>query len=149
MDSMTGMLGCCTAARPRNADGDRFGMGGGFSDRERVPEVLEQFLAVRQKGDAEAAASFCTDDVVMKGPMGKFEGLRAVKEKAFSLAAHPPKRVFMLMQYQPHKSTPVNAVYAREFEVNIGNDTVPLRQEFIVRGGKVALIEFSRLPAKD
>lgn len=141
---------CCSSPRARQVNIERGGQVGLF-DRERIPTVLEDFLNARQQGNAAGAASFCSDDVVMKGPMGKFEGIDAVKEKAFTLAAHPPKKMFMLLQYQPQHSTPEAAAYAREFEVSIGTETVPLRQEFVVRSpgsatAKVCSIEFQRLP---
>ena len=94
-----------------------------------VPKVLEDFLEARRVGDVDAAAVCCTEDMTMRGPMGEFAGLEIVKTKAFSKPSQPLGKMLMLLQYQASLSTATDAVYAREFEAQIGYAQVPLRQE--------------------
>lgn len=94
-----------------------------------VPKVLDRFLEARRIGDVDGAAACCTDDMTMKGPMGEFAGLEIVRTKAFSKQSQPMGKILMLLQYQPQLSTPTEAVYAREYEAQIGYAQVPLRQE--------------------
>ena len=82
--------------------------------------------------------------------MGEFRGLEMVREKAFSKPSQPLGRVLMNVTYQPELSTLTAAVYAREFEAQIGEEQVPLRQEFTVvhagtKDAKVAMVEFVRM----
>jgi hypothetical protein len=65
----------------------------------------------------------------MRGPMGEFAGIESVSTKAFSKPSQPLGKMLMLLQYQPHLSSPAEAVFAREFEAQIGYAQVPLRQE--------------------
>ena len=94
-----------------------------------IPTILDQFLEARRLGNVDAAASCCTEDVTMRGPMGEFAGLDIVKAKAFSKPSQPLGKTLMLLQYQPTLSNSVEAVFAREFEAQIGYAQVPLRQE--------------------
>ena len=98
-----------------------------------MPKVLEDFLSARQVGNVEGAAACCTEDMTMKGPMGEFSGLEIVMTKAFSKPSQPLGKTLMLLQYQPSLSTATEAVYAREFEAQIGYAQVPLRQEVRAR----------------
>ena len=104
-----------------------------------VPKVLEDFLEARRVGNVEEAAECCTEDMTMRGPMGEFAGLEIVKAKAFSKPSQPLGKMLMLLQYQPHVSTATEAVYAREFEAQIGYAQVPLRQEVRVHARPIAL----------
>ena len=61
--------------------------------------------------------------------MGEFAGIDVVKAKAFTKPSQPLGKTLMLLQFQPHLSTASEAVYAREFEAQIGYAQVPLRQE--------------------
>ena len=94
-----------------------------------VPKVLEDFLEARRVGNVDAAAVCCTEDMTMRGPMGEFAGLEVVRTKAFSKPSQPLGKTLMLLQYIPNLSTANEAVYAREFEAQIGYAQVPLRQE--------------------
>ena len=115
---------CCASPR-----------GGGTNDpaflhkSAAVPPVLERFLEARRVGNVEEAALCCTEDMTMRGPMGEFAGIDVVRAKAFSKPSQPLGKMLMLLQYQPHLSTSTEAVYAREFEAQIGYAQVPLRQE--------------------
>ena len=103
-----------------------------------VPKVLEDFLEARRVGNVDAAAACCTDDMTMRGPMGEFSGLDIVRSKAFSKPSQPLGKTLMLLQYVPHLSKPNEAVYAREFEAQIGYAQVPLRQEVRTRARSCA-----------
>lgn len=143
MRTMEGMF-CCATNRDPKAGMTSF-------ERERVPSALVEFLKARESGSAESAAAFCTDNVEMKGPKGSFAGLEEVKAKAFSLKSQAPTSYRMLLQYVPEGSTPVDALYAREFDLAIGSSVVPVRQNFILtdlhKTPKIKFIEFLRLPS--
>ena len=118
-----------------------------------VPPVLLKFLDARQAGDPDLAAAVCTDDVMMSGPLGVFTGIEQVKYHAFSVPAQPPAQVLLALQKQPQLSSPTEAVYAREYEVAVGEESVVLRQEFVLRRdptsgqeGLLCQIRFHRLP---
>ena len=125
--------GCC-GIQPKNPV-----KGGGFNAESAavngnvanlaVPKVLEDFLEARRSGDISGAVKCCTQDMTMRGPMGEFAGIESVSTKAFSKPSQPLGKMLMLLQYQPHLSSPAEAVFAREFEAQIGYAQVPLRQE--------------------
>lgn len=98
-----------------------------------VPKVLEDFLEARRVGNVDDAAACCTEDMTMRGPMGEFAGLEIVRAKAFSKPSQPLGKTLMLLQYQPNLSKGNEALYAREFEAQIGYAQVPLRQEVRAR----------------
>ena len=115
-----------------------------------VPPILEAFLEARRLGNVQAAVDCCSADITMRGPMGEFAGIDVVKTKAFSKPSQPLGKMLMQLQYQPHLSSVHEAVFAREFEAQIGYAQVPLRQEFTVRNpekanARVCLVVFSKL----
>ena len=141
---------CCVSNRSKSKDttGNILKTGEGIV--RVVPPILEAFLDARRRGSAEEAAACCTDDVTMIGPMGEFAGLAKVKEKALGLPSLPPDNMLMLLQYIPEQSAAGKAVYAREYKVSLGQQLVPLRQEFtVVNAGtsdaKISVIVFKRL----
>jgi len=143
---LDGVFSCCTtAARGKSMTNEPF-----LQKNAAVPKVLEDFLEARRVGNVEDAAMCCTEDMTMRGPMGEFNGIDNVKAKAFTKPSQPLGKTLMLLQYQPELSTATEAVYAREFEAQIGYAQVPLRQEFSVRyagtdEAKVSLVVFSKL----
>lgn len=127
---------CCTARKGE--------------DVREIPLVLQHFLQARAMGDADTSANCCAESITMRGPMGEFSGLAAVKERAFGRRSEPITRELSPLQYEPHLSTPIRAVYAREFEATIGGRAVPLRQEFTVADptspvARITLVSFSKL----
>ena len=148
-DGFFNVAGCCASPRSKKRDMTDFLKSGDGSVRI-VPPVLDTFLDARRRWSADEAAACCTEDVSMKGPMGEFAGLAKVKEKALGLPSLPPDNMLMLLQYIPEQSTPGKAVYAREYKVSLGQQLVPLRQEFTVVGAgtsdaKICVIIFKRL----
>ena len=143
---------CCA---PRTKDGaitDRTSNGGyiGVRSNGDVPPVLHEFLEARRVGDAAGAAACCSQDMVMRGPMGEFRGLTEVRDRAFSKPSQQLGKILLTLSYQPDLSTLTTAVYAREFEAQIGPEQVPLRQEFSVASpgtadAKVSMVEFSKI----
>ena len=134
------MNAACCAPRARGPEGDP----------RQIPQVLQHFLQARAMGDAQTSANCCADNITMRGPMGEFSGLAAVKERAFGRRSEPITRELLPLQYEPHLSTPLRAVYAREFEATIGGRPVPLRQEFTVADptspvARITLVSFSKL----
>lgn len=114
------------------------------------PSILETFLEARASGDVQSACDCCSDDITMRGPMGEFVGVEAVKTKAFGKPSQQAARILMPLQYQPHLSSETEALFAREFEAQIGYTLVPLRQEFTVRNpdkpfARVCLVTFSKM----
>lgn len=93
MGQMQSRSGCCGLAKSEDERDvpilRRHGMAtSGYVDYN-VPPVLSEFLAARQEGDVERAVACCTDDMIMRGPMGQFVGIEAVKAKAFNKPSQP------------------------------------------------------------
>ena len=84
-----------------------------------VPPILEAFLEARRLGDVQSACDCCSDDITLRGPMGEFVGIEAVKTKAFNKASQPPVKTLMPLLFQPHLSSPNESVFAREFEAQV------------------------------
>lgn len=114
------------------------------------PPALLAFLKARSEGHAQAAADLCSPDVIMRGPMGEFRGIEAVRVRAFQKKSQTIKRELTPLQYIPEKSAPGEAVYAREFEAQIADRSVSLRQEFTVvnpesHAARICLVVFEKL----
>ena len=76
-------------------------IGGGDDVQKKIPPVLQCFLKARDEGDADLSASCCSQDIRMRGPMGEFSGLEAVKERAFGKKSQPVSRELMPLSCQP------------------------------------------------
>ena len=117
------------------------------------PPILVKFLEARAKGDLAASAAACTEDVVLRGPLGEFSGLDIVKDRVFTKPAQPSVKSIMALRHQPQMSSPSEIVFAREFEVQMGPDVkarVGLRQEFTIRHAdsadpRISLVRYLKL----
>jgi len=143
--------GCCGVTKTKNnEEPDVSTFRDAISTEYEVPQVLLDYLAAREEGDLNGAVACCSENVILRGPMGQFVGIDAVKAKAFNKPSQPLGRILNKLSYLPELSDSKEAVFAREFEAQIGYSNVPLRQEFhVVDHGtpraKVSLVVFSKL----
>ena len=64
-----------------------------ISTEYEVPQVLLDYLAARVDGDVNGAVACCSENIILRGPMGQFVGIDAVKAKAFNKPSQPLGRV--------------------------------------------------------
>ena len=116
-----------------------------------VPQVLLDFIAAREAGNVDKAAECCSADMAMVGPKGEFRGIEMVRERIFNKPSHPIGKVLQRIRYQSALSTSRTAVYAREFETQVGRKvSMALRQEFTVcdpgtDNASICRVEFKQL----
>ena len=111
-----------------------------------VPKVLLDFVEARIRGDVDASAACCTDDVCLASPNAseQFSGIDQMRSNVFHRAAPAPSRILVPLGpvdgdagagggSTPSKGGGRVVTYAREFEVNKPAKVLSLRQELHLR----------------
>ena len=102
-------------------------------DVEKAATAIRSFLAATERGDAEAAAACCTDDLLYKTHSATTDSL-AGAEKRLHTKVPKPSKVTTELHEESCDVVQLSCVYSRDIVVKpVPFVTVSVKQEFEVR----------------
>lgn len=108
-----------------------------LSDDDPAIAAVAGWIAAREAGDVELAASYCHKEFVFASPQLSLAGLEAAKKRLFSQQAPVPLEVITTLQSK-EGSTTERPMYFREVSFKVGANKLAIRQEWVIllSGGK-------------
>jgi hypothetical protein len=94
-------------------------------------ETVARWIAAREAGNVEEAASYCHEEFVFASPQLSLAGLEAAKRRLFAQKAPSPVDVVAPLQSKPN-STEERPVFFREVAFRVGEQLLTIRQEWVV-----------------
>ena len=102
-------------------------------DEDPTLGVIAAWIAAREAGDAELAASYCHKDLQFTSPKLSLAGLQVAKKRLFGQEAPVPIEVITPLQMKGgEKSTRDRSIYYREVSFEVKDAKLSIRQEWVM-----------------